>query len=136
MDIPLTATQKCWEMINKLGLEKYVLKYNENENIFKSSLDILNTKCWIPDVLTDKAPIYAYESETLCVCQYQQTCQLLTEARGCCKYCYQYLSKIDKQNYINISMDNEKKAHMHQIQHIYILNKINKKLIKIHRSTI
>ena len=34
----------------------------------------------------------------------------MNEARGCCKYCCKYLSKIDKQNCIKISMDNEKKG--------------------------
>ena len=39
-----------------------------------------------------------------------KNCQLLTEAGGCCKYCCKYLAIIDKQNYINVSTDNENKG--------------------------
>ena len=106
MDIPLKVTQQCWERLHKLGLENSVFNYNGNENIFKSSLDIFDPKRWILRVVPGEAPISPYKSETFCVYQSQQNCQLLTEAGGCRKYCCKYLAKIDKQNYINISMDN------------------------------
>ena len=83
---------------------------NGDDNIFNSSLYIFNPKRWITTVVPGKAPISLYESETVCVYQSQQNCQLLTEAGGCCKYFCKYLFKIDKQNYTNISMDNEKKV--------------------------
>ena len=109
MDIPLTVTQKCWKSLHKLGLENSVFNDNVNENVFKSSLDIFNPKRWISDVVPGEAPISPYKSETFCVFQSQQNCQLLTEAGGCCKYFCKYLAKINKQNYINILMDNKKK---------------------------
>ena len=108
MDTLLAVTKKCWERLHKIGLENSVFKYIVNDNIFKSSLDIFNPKLWIPDVVPCESPISPYKSETFYVCQSQQNCQLLTEDGGCCKYCCKYPSKFDKQNYINISMNNEK----------------------------
>ena len=83
---------------------------NGNENIFKSSLNIFNTKHCIPAIVHVEDPISPYKSETFCVYQSQQNCQLLTEAGGCYKYFCKYPAKIDKQNYINILMDNKKKG--------------------------
>ena len=110
MDIPVTVTHQFWERFHKLGLENSMFNDNGNDNISKSSLDIFNPKRWITTVVPGKAPISLYESETVCVYQSQQNCQLLTEAGGCCKYFCKYLSKIDKQNCINILMDNGNKG--------------------------
>ena len=93
-------------MVYKLGLANSVFNDNAHDNVFKSSLYIVNPKCCIPDVVTGEAPISPYESKIFCDFQYQQNCQLLTEAGVCCKYFCGYLAKIDKQNYINILMDN------------------------------
>ena len=122
MDILLTFTQKCWERLHKLGLSNSVFNDNGNESIFKSSLDILNPKCWIPAVVPGKSTIYTCKNETFRVCQPQQNFQLLTEARGCCKHFCKYISKIDKQNYINILMNNEKKV-LYASSSTYIRNK-------------
>ena len=110
MDIPLKVVQQCWERLNKPGLTDYEFNDNGNENIFKSSLDIFILKRWIPAVVTGESLISLYKSETFYVFQSKINHQLLTEAGGCFKYCCEYLSKTDKQNYINISMDNENKG--------------------------
>ena len=57
-------------MLHKLRLKNSVFNDNGNDNIFKSSLNLFNPKCWITDVFPGEAPISPYESETLCVCQY------------------------------------------------------------------
>ena len=88
----LIITQKFWERLHKRGLENYLFNDNGNENIFKSSLDIFNPKCWIPDIFPGKSPISTETIETLYVCQSQQNCQLLTEVGGCCKYFCIYIS--------------------------------------------
>ena len=140
MDIPLTVAQKCWERLHKIGLENYVFSDNGNENIFKSSLNIFNPKLWIPDIVPGKAPIYQYESETFCVCQYQQNCQLLTEAGVCCKYFCKYIAKTSRQNYIKILMDNENKG-SNESNSTYLHNTktnssyIQQEVIKRHKSS-
>ena len=83
----MKVTQQCWERLHKLGLENCVFNDNGNENIFNSSLDIFNKKRCIPAIIPGEDPIYPYKSETFCVYQSQQNCQLLTEAGGCYKYC-------------------------------------------------
>ena len=95
-------------ILHKLRLSNYVFNNNSNDNIFKSTLNILNPKRLITAVVPGKYSIASYGSETFFIFQSQQNCQLITEAGGCCKYCCKYLAQIDKQNYINISMDNKK----------------------------
>ena len=110
MDVPLTFTQHCWERLHKFGSENYVCNDNGNDNIFKSSLNTFNPMRWIRFVVPDRDSISPYESEKFYICQYKKRYQLLTEAGGFCNYLCKYLSKIDKQDYINILMDNEKKG--------------------------
>ena len=57
-------------MLHKLRLTNSVFNDNGNENIFNSSLNLFNPNFWIADVFPGEAPIYPYESDTLCVCQY------------------------------------------------------------------
>ena len=102
MDIHLTVTQQFREGLHKPGLENSVLNDNGNENIFKSSIDIFNTKRWIPAIVPGEDPISPYENETFYVHQFQKKYQLLTEAGGCCKYFCNYLAIIYRKNYINI----------------------------------
>ena len=86
IDIPLTVTQKCWERLHKLRLANSMFDDNGNENIFNSSLNILNPRRWIPTLVPAKDPIYPYESETFCVCQSQPKYQLFIGAGLCYKY--------------------------------------------------
>ena len=109
------------ERLHKLRLENSVFNDNVNENIFKSSLDIFNPKLCVPGVVTVKASISSYKSETFCVCQSQQNCQLLTEAGGGCKYCCKYISKIDEKITSTSRCIMKRNYHMHQIQHIHII---------------
>ena len=58
IDIPLEATQKCWEGLHEIGLGNSTFNDNGNDNIFKSLLNIFNPKIWIPDFFLGKSPIY------------------------------------------------------------------------------
>jgi hypothetical protein len=109
MEIKLSISQQCWETLHHLGLASAIYDDNGNENIFKSSLDFLHPTRWVPPVVPGEAVISPFESETFC-CQLQQDCQRLTEAGGCCKYCCKYLNKVDKQNYLSMSMDQQNKG--------------------------
>ena len=115
MDINLAVKPKCWERLYKPRSENSMFYDNGNKDIFKSSLYIFYPKRWIPAAMPGKSTIYLYESETFCVCQSQTNCQLLDEAGGCCKY-YKKITSI----YLWII---KRKAHMHQIQYIYIVKK-------------
>ena len=71
MDINLKVTQQFCEGLHKPRLANDVFNDNGNDNIFKSSLYIFNTKRCIPAVVPGKATIYPYERETFCFCQHQ-----------------------------------------------------------------
>ena len=60
MGITLIDTLQFWDRLHKCVLANSLFNDNGNENIFKSSLDILNPKRCIPAVVPGKAPIYPY----------------------------------------------------------------------------
>ena len=86
--------------------------YNEfgDKNKFKSSLDYFHPKRWIPAISPGEGFVSPFEKETFAICQSMQNVQRLDQAGGCCKYACKYLAKIDKQNYVVISMNKEKKG--------------------------
>ena len=79
-------------------------------NKFQSSLDYFHPKRWIPAISPGEGFVSPFEKETFAICQSMQNVQRLDQAGGCCKYACKYLAKIDKQNYITISINNEKKG--------------------------
>ena len=87
-----------------------ILDNNGDRNKFKSSLDYFHAKRWIPPVAPGEGFISPYEKETFAVCQSMQNVQRLDQAGGCCKYTCKYIAKIDKQNYIKVSMNKKKKG--------------------------
>ena len=102
VDIPLTFTQQCWKIVHRRRFANYVFNDNRNDNIYNFALDNFNLNNCVPAVVFGETLIYPYKSETFCVCQSQQNCQLLTEAVVFCRYCCKCLAITDNQNYINI----------------------------------
>ena len=110
MEMPINITQQCWECLSDLGLSNSIFDEHGKENKFKCSLEFFHPKRWIPAVVPGECLISPFESETFCTCQSQQNVQPLFDATGCCKYCCKYVAKIDEQNRIDISMNNQKKG--------------------------
>jgi predicted GIY-YIG superfamily endonuclease len=109
IDLPCHISDECWERLHKIGLANEMYDVDGNKNEFKSTLGYFHPKRWIPAVVPGEAPISPYESETFCICQSMQNIQRLDQAGGCCKYTCKYLAKIDKQNYISISVNKSDK---------------------------
>ena len=122
-DIPVQLSDECWSRLHKIGIANSVLNELGERNKFKSSLDYFHPKRWIPPVSPGEGYVSPYERETFAVCQSMQNVQRLDQAGGCCKYTLKYLTKVDKQNYISISLNKEKKAHLKAIQRICIIPK-------------
>ena len=85
------------------------MNINGDRNVSKSSLGFFNPKRWVPAVVPGELPLSPFESQTFSICQSMQNCQRLDLAGGCCKYTCKYIAKIDKQNYVKISVNNSKK---------------------------
>ena len=109
-DINIQISDECWSRLHQIGLANTILDNNGDRNKFKSSLDYFHAKRWIPPVAPGEGFISPYEKETFAVCQSMQNMQRLDQAGGCCKYTCKYIAKIDKQNYIKVSMNKKKKG--------------------------
>ena len=131
-NLDIKLTDECWSRLHQIGIANSV--YNEfgDRNKFQSTLDYFHPKRWIPAISPGEGFVSPFEKETFAVCQSMQNIQRLDQAGGCCKYACKYLAKIDKQNYITISMNKEKKALLKPILHTfttlkYLLQINNKK---------
>jgi predicted GIY-YIG superfamily endonuclease len=110
VDMPAHITDECWLRLNKIGLANELHNIHGDRNEFKSTLGYFHPKRWVPAIVPGDAPLSPYESETFCICQSMQNCQRLDQAGGCCKYTCKYLVQVDKQNYVTISMNKDKKG--------------------------
>ena len=110
IDLPVTISDECWDRLNKIDVANSVFNEKKERNVFKCTINFFHPKRWIPAVVPTELPISPYESQTFCVCQSMQNCQRLDQAGGCCKYTCKYLAKIDKQNFVKISMNKDNKG--------------------------
>jgi predicted GIY-YIG superfamily endonuclease len=122
VDLPITISDECWKRLHRIGLANDVLNVKGERNVFKSLLGYFHPKRWIPAVVPGEAPVSPFEGQTFAVCKSMQNCQRLDEAGGCCKYTCKYLGKIDKQNYVTISMSKTKKDGSIQSNSTYLHN--------------
>ena len=109
-DLPMNISDECWNRLAAIGMANNIINDETGErNIFQSTLDFFHQKRWVPSISAGENRISPVEQETFCICRSMQNCQRLTSSGGCCKYCCKYISKIDQQNYITVSMDPTKK---------------------------
>ena len=88
------------------------LEIDDDGNVakFKSTLDFFHPVRHIPPTnATDDMNISPVEGYTFAVCRSMQNIQVLTGAGGCSKYVLKYISKIDEQNYVVVSVEGQGK---------------------------
>ena len=121
VNLPNSISDQCWDRLYKIGIANPIYNGSGERNIFQSSLNYFHPKRWIPAVVPGEKMISPYESQTFCVCRSMQNCQRLDQAGGCCKYTCKYLGKIDKQNFVTVCTNKEKKGSL-QTNSTYLHN--------------
>ena len=106
--IPNNTDNECWKRSEKCKLANETINEETGDiNVFQSSLKVFHPERWVPAIHIGEPSISPVESQTFSVCRCQLNFQKLTSAGGCSKYCYKYITKVDNQNYIVVSMDKE-----------------------------
>ena len=111
--LPNNTDDECWKRLAKCGLANEPIDEETGDrNLFQSSLKVFHPERWVPAIRIGEPSISPVESQTFAVCRSQQNFQKLTSAGGCSKYCCKYITKVDDQNYIVVSMDKKKKGNL------------------------
>ena len=106
VNLPNNTDDECWNRLAKCGLANVPINEETGDiNGFQSSLKVFHLEIWVPDIHIGEPPISPVESQTLSVRRSQQNLQKLTSPGGCSTYCCKYITKVDDQNYIVVSMD-------------------------------